>query len=744
MTGLTNLPLVVSQFPTAMPEGKALGDMEQKTWGDLRDMLSIRREGQKDGPNLVFARFKLETVKPPHGKATQQIVRRLKANLEARTAIALDVDGNKETGEVAPALHDISQRIIAQGWGALFYTSHSHSAAAPRYRIVLPLNAEIPPHLPAVEAVAEILGLSGVLDKSKLGASSVFYLPSSEPGKQADHHTGEIEGNAINAAWIVERTGAILAERDCAQAEIRAAAMAESERRRAAKLAAGFKPTDKLIDGIRDRLDFTGELLRHGYVQKGDRFLFSGSETGIPGVHVLRGSDGIERVYSHHSGDPLAACNLPPWCTVKAVDAVDVVAILDFGGDFTKALHDMATRFGIGEPLRAKAPPAEPPGFDDIPPPEDDGSPSGDEPNTGKPGGEQKKARDEKRAGWAKTYVLTPAECAARPHREYVVKGLLSRADHGGLIGLPGSAKSALAPYVGYRVSLGLDVFGRRTRAVPVLYLAAEDGTGMTMRVRALHDRMGNAPNFFLQPVPIDLLNSDSPHMSQILLHIEEIKPGLIILDTISRAFPGLRENDPDEMGRVVQVARGFTTICNSAVLSLHHPPKDSVTPRGHSVLNGDFDVTLFLEGARNEERRITMGKNRNGPSDLSFGFNVAVHTFPEPDEDGDPITAPVAEPVEGYSKPAARLTPLEKNAVAFLADLLCDEGKPLPTRPGFAPHLNDVEEQRWRDICDTRRLSMAESRDDRKRVFRNVSQALRNKQVIGLCDGLVWLTERL
>ena len=91
-----------------------------------------------------------------------------------------------------------------------------------------------------------------------------------------------------------------------------------------------------------------------------------------------------------------------------------------------------------------------------------------------------------------------------------------------------------------------------------MLYLAAEDGTGMTMRVRALHDRMGNAPNFFLQPVPVDFLNSDSPHISQVSRHIDQIQPGLIILDTISRAFPGLRENDPDEMGRVVQVgARG-------------------------------------------------------------------------------------------------------------------------------------------------------------------------------------------
>ena len=50
MTGIAALPLIVSQFPTAMPKGDALGDMAQKTWGDLRDMLSVRREGQKDGP----------------------------------------------------------------------------------------------------------------------------------------------------------------------------------------------------------------------------------------------------------------------------------------------------------------------------------------------------------------------------------------------------------------------------------------------------------------------------------------------------------------------------------------------------------------------------------------------------------------------------------------------------------------------------------------------------------------------
>jgi hypothetical protein len=45
----------------------------------------------------------------------------------------------------------------------------------------------------------------------------------------------------------------------------------------------------------------------------------------VPGVHILRGSDGIVRVYSHHSGDPLAAGNLPSWCRTKAMEVVDVV-----------------------------------------------------------------------------------------------------------------------------------------------------------------------------------------------------------------------------------------------------------------------------------------------------------------------------------------------------------------------------------------------------------------------------------
>jgi hypothetical protein len=138
-----------------------------------------RREGW---PNFVAARFQLE----PDGRR----VRRKKERLIARTAVALDCETNKQTGEIPPAFANSVERVRATGWAAVVYTSHGHTGAAPRYRIVLPLSEEIAPELPAAEVVAERLQLTGVLDRSKVGASNLFYLPSMPPdASEDDHHT---------------------------------------------------------------------------------------------------------------------------------------------------------------------------------------------------------------------------------------------------------------------------------------------------------------------------------------------------------------------------------------------------------------------------------------------------------------------------------------------------------------------------------------------------------------------------
>jgi hypothetical protein len=252
-------------------------------------------------------------------------VRRLKENLLLRTGVALDIETNKATGEVPPSFEEAVARVKAEGLAGALYTSHSHVASAPRYRIVLPLSAPIAPALPAPEVIAELLGLLGVLDMTKIGASSLLYLPSAEPGKLVLHEAAVLEGEPIDAAWMAERAGAILAEREVDRQRQRDIAQEAATRRREDKLKAGLDPDASLIETVRNRLDLAEELIRHGYRPAGDkRYLFPASETGVPGVFTMVGRDGVERVFSHHAADPLAAGNLPSWCQAKAVDVVDV------------------------------------------------------------------------------------------------------------------------------------------------------------------------------------------------------------------------------------------------------------------------------------------------------------------------------------------------------------------------------------------------------------------------------------
>ncbi len=353
-----DLPLIVSRFPTATQSyGPAYGLMDHTTWTDFTAQIQYRRQGQKDGPNFVPCTFRVE----PNGK-----VRRQAENVVARTAIALDVEPHKITGEVPPTVAATVAKIRTLGWTAVLYSSHSHTAALPRYRIVIPLDSEIGKHLPAVEVVASALGLEGVLDTSKVEPASVFYLPSCEPGTLTGHETAVVEGEPISAAWMTEQAGAVLAAREAEQARLNMEALEAAAKRREERIARGFDPNSSLIELIRGHLDMRGELESHGYKVSGKgRYLYPGSETGVAGVYLMNGRDGVERVYSHHSGDPLAAGNLPSWCFVKAIDVVDVVIILDHAGDQKRGLAALATRFGIE--IRPPRPEPEPPNGPDDP-----------------------------------------------------------------------------------------------------------------------------------------------------------------------------------------------------------------------------------------------------------------------------------------------------------------------------------------------------------------------------------------
>jgi hypothetical protein len=359
---------------------------------------------------------------------------------------------------------------------------------------------------------------------------------------------------------------------------------------------------------------------------------------------------------------------------------------------------------------------------------------------------EELKRATEERAQEAKEPVkarriLTPADCAVSEPRKYIVKGLLAARDVGCIYGAPGAGKSVIAPYIAYAVAQGREVFGRRVKPGRVLYVPAEDQHGMKSRVHALLMKHEDAPDFRLADGVTDLHAGKETDLEFLQRSADELKPALIVIDTLAAAFPGIKENDPDAMGAIVATARDLTR-CGACVVLIHHAPKDGDTPRGHSVLNGALDVAIRVT-RDGELVRGTLTKNRNGPCDVSLAFSIRSHRIGT-DEDGDAITAPVleeADPDDADKSGAVRLSRAEAMALGWLHDTVVSEGRPLPAGDGWpsASGILGVPVDRWRSECVSRGLSTGEAADSHRKAFARASAGLRDKRQIAMRDGIVW-----
>lgn len=338
---------------------------------------------------------------------------------------------------------------------------------------------------------------------------------------------------------------------------------------------------------------------------------------------------------------------------------------------------------------------------------------------------------------------LTPVECAASAPRGYIIKGLLAPCDLLLIYGGPGMGKSCIAPLLAYSIAQGMDVFGRRVRQGRVLYVASEDPHGMRIRIAALKVRHGDALDMLLGDGLAGFMDPTGPAVLELSAKVATVKPAVVIFDTLAAGFHGLKENDPgsDGMGRVVEFARQLIGNHGVAVVILHHVPKaDSGTPRGHGILLGAADVALALSRKASRRASAAFTKNRNGPSDGALYFSIEPVTLGK-DDDGDPITAPIAIAMDDPGHTGPRLSPQEKNALEILQKLIEAEGKSLPTEtddPASAPRC--ISEKRWQTECGLGSLSGAENPSDRDRAFRRVAKNLKSSSMVSAKGEWVWI----
>jgi putative DNA primase/helicase len=117
---------------------------------------------------------------------------------------------------------------------------------------------------------------------------------------------------------------------------------------------------------------------------------------------------------------------------------------------------------------------------------------------------------------------------------------------------------------------------------------------------------------------------------------------GVVVIDTLNRAGPGLDENSSKDMGLIIAALKTIARKTGGLVIVVHHTGKDaSKGMRGHSALNAALDAAIEVKSV-DLRRCWTSAKVKDGPDDGIEPFRL--ETIPLGlDADGDPITSCVA-----------------------------------------------------------------------------------------------------
>lgn len=244
-------------------------------------------------------------------------------------------------------------------------------------------------------------------------------------------------------------------------------------------------------------------------------------------------------------------------------------------------------------------------------------------------------------SGEPKTPRFTPvsvAEFASRPPPQWIIKGVLPKAELVVLFGESGSGKSFVALDMAIAICLGEAWRGRRTRAGRVVYIAAEGAGGFRNRCVALAQHRG----LDLADIPLDIV-ADAPNLlmkPEALALAKAIgRADIVVVDTFAQTTPGGNENAGEDMGKALAHCKGIHRATGAVVILVHHSGKDaSKGARGWSGLRAAADAELEVTRTP-AGRMLRTSKQKDGDDDLQWGFGLETVTIGM-DEDGDPITS--------------------------------------------------------------------------------------------------------
>lgn len=248
------------------------------------------------------------------------------------------------------------------------------------------------------------------------------------------------------------------------------------------------------------------------------------------------------------------------------------------------------------------------------------------------------------------------AAFSARAPMEYLVKGILPRAEICAVFGESGSGKTFFALDLLLAVAQGLEWRGRKVRQGTVAYVCAEGAGGFRTRLKAYSEYHGvdlaAAPLHVLGDAPNLLERGDVRDLLAALRALPEA-PVAVCFDTWAQVTAGGNENSGEDMGRALAHCRALHRALGATVIIVGHSGKDSERGmRGWSGVKGALDAEIVVERS-GDYRAATVTKLKDGAGEGDeFAFaleSVLVGT----DADGEEITSMVVR--AGQSVPVAQ-----------------------------------------------------------------------------------------
>jgi RecA/RadA recombinase len=312
--------------------------------------------------------------------------------------------------------------------------------------------------------------------------------------------------------------------------------------------------------------------------------------------------------------------------------------------------------------------------------------------------------------------LMTPADLASLPPVRWRVRGVLPFDGIGAIFGPSGSGKSFLTLDMLASVANGGEWFGCRVKPAPVLYIALEGEAGIAQRVKAYemkHGAVSAGFRFMLQA--LDIRNAGDRADLVKAVKAAGWCGGVLCLDTLNRAAPGMDENDSKSMGEVIGAAKVIQAELGGLVLLVHHTGKDATKGmRGHSSLHAALDAAI--EVCRDGDRREwKMHKSKDGEDGEAHPFRLDVVEVGTDDE-GEPITSCVVVPEESTGDAVRRVLPPKSGNQRIIWDALgglfraagcfAPEGAPkeLPAGRPCVSLDAAIDGTRSRLVCDAKR----------------------------------------